>query len=115
MHDGPGAFGELQDTLTLGCLKYVGSVQKTGKEHLLIEDDKGKVHVLGIGHYMGENSGMIAKIDAVYIYVRQIVNRHPDWNETAHPPFVSRSTRINYSEAQWEEVVVKFPKGANVE
>jgi len=86
--DGPGSFGELQDTVTLDCLKYVGSIQKKGAEHVLIKDERGKVHVLGRRSYMGENSGVISRIDAEFIYISQLVKRND----------------------QWEEVVVKFPK-----
>ena len=86
--DGPGSFGELQGTVTLDCLTYVGSIQKNGKEHVLIKDERGKVHSLGVGHYMGENSGIIVSIDADFIYLVQIIPRN----------------------LQWDEVVVEFPK-----
>jgi len=86
--DGPGSFGPLQDTVTLGCLTYVGSIQKDGVEHVLIRDDKGTVHTLRRGSYMGENTGIIERIDADAIYIRQ---------------FISRSGKV-------EERVVRFPK-----
>ena len=86
--DGPGSFGELQDTVTLDCLKYVGSIQKNGIEHVLIRDERGKVHLLGRGSYMGENTGVITNIDAEFIYIHQVINRN----------------------GQWIEVVVTFPK-----
>jgi hypothetical protein len=79
--DGPGSFGELQDTVTLDCLKYVGSVQKNGIEHVLIRDEKGKVHVLRPGNFMGENTGVITKIDHNTIYIRQLVPRNGDWEK----------------------------------
>jgi hypothetical protein len=71
--DGPGSFGELQDTVTLDCLTYVGSIQKDNRELVLIRDERGVVHRLGVGDYMGENTGVIAKIDRDAIYVEQHV------------------------------------------
>jgi hypothetical protein len=32
--DGPGSFAKLQGTVTLDCLRYVGSIQRDGKEHV---------------------------------------------------------------------------------
>lgn len=86
--DGPGSFGELQDTVTLDCLTYVGSIQHESEEHVLIRDERGKVHALQVGSHMGENSGVISKIDADTIYLEQVVNRN----------------------GEWEIVVVRFPK-----
>jgi Tfp pilus assembly protein PilP len=86
--DGPGSFGELQNTVTLDCLKYVGSIEKNGMEHVLIKDERGKVHVLRRGSYMGENHGVISKIDSDGIYINQLIERN----------------------GQWEEVIVRFPK-----
>ncbi len=73
--DGPGSFGPLQDTVTLDCLTYVGSIQKDGVEHVLIRDERGTVHTLRRGSYMGENSGVIERIDADAIYIRQLLSR----------------------------------------
>ena len=86
--DGPGSFGELHGTVTLDCLKYVGSNQKNGIELVLIKDERGKVHVLRRGSYMGENAGVISRIDPDAIYINQIIDRN----------------------GQWEEVIVRFPK-----
>jgi Tfp pilus assembly protein PilP len=78
-NNSPGSFGELRDTVTLDCLKYVGSVQKNGVEHVLIKDETGNVHVLRRNSYMGENSGHIVDIDPDAIYLEQIINRNGDW------------------------------------
>jgi len=59
---------------------------------------------------MGENTGMIVKIDQDFIYLRQVIFRHPDWKPTDEPPFVSHSKWNDYSEGRMEEVDVKFPK-----
>jgi hypothetical protein len=77
--DGPGSWGELQDTVTLDCLSYVGSIERNGEEYVLIEDEQGKVHELRNGDYMGENTGFIVEIGADVIYVLQLVKRNDDW------------------------------------
>ena len=87
-YDGPGSFGELHNTVTLGCLKYVGSIKRKGQEHVLIKDDKGKIHLLKLGSYMGENGGIIKKIDRDSIYIEQII----------------------YKNGNWKAIVVVFPK-----
>ncbi len=74
--DGPGSFGELQDTVTLDCLTYVGSIQKNNKELVLIRDERGIVHRLGVGSFMGENTGVISRIDREAIYVEQRILRN---------------------------------------
>jgi hypothetical protein len=79
--DGPVAFGPLQDTVTLDCLTYVGSKQINGKEHVQIRDERGTVHLLQRGGFMGENTGMITSIDKDNIYVKQVVNKKGEWVE----------------------------------
>ena len=79
--DGPGSFGELQDTVTLDCLKYVGSISKSGKEYVLIKDERGEVHRLTVGSYMGENTGIITKMDDEAIYIKQMIQRNGEWGE----------------------------------
>lgn len=86
--DGPGSFGQLQDTVTLDCLTYVGSIRKGGTGHVLIRDERGTIHNLRRGSYMGENSGVIERIDDEAIYIRQLVSR----------------------DGRREEVLVRFPK-----
>lgn len=89
--DGPGSFGKLQDTVTLDCLKYVGSIGRRGIEQVLIKDETGHVHRMKIGDYMGENTGVITKIDQNAIYIRQIIQRND----------------------KYEEVLVKFSKNSS--
>ncbi len=86
--DGPGSWGELQDTVTLDCLKYVGSIMRQGEETVLIRDERGRVHQLRVGSYMGENTGSIVKIDATARYISQWFERN----------------------GGYEELIVKFPK-----
>ena len=73
--DGPGSFGPLHGTVTLGCLKYTGSISRAGVEHVLIRDDEGTIHRLKIGDYMGENGGVIHGIEATHIVIEQLVKR----------------------------------------
>lgn len=71
--DGPGSFGRLHGTVTLGCLRYVGSILSGDQEWILIEDDRHEVHRLKVGDYIGENSGVIRAIDGDFIYIEQSV------------------------------------------
>ena len=74
--------------MTLDCLRYVGSVERKGKEQVLIRDERGRIYELKLGSFMGENTGRIVKIDADTIYVEQLVRRGDEW----------------------QSVIVKFPK-----
>jgi len=65
--DGPGSFGKLHGTVTLGCLRYVGSLTRDGVEWVLIRDERGEVHRLKVGYYMGP--GVISAIDAEFIHL----------------------------------------------
>jgi len=65
--DGPGSFGSLHGTVTLDCLRYVGSVNARGVEWVLIQDERGEVHRLRPGDYMGP--GVISAVDAEFIYL----------------------------------------------
>jgi hypothetical protein len=80
--DGPGSFGALDGTVTLDCLKYVGSIEQNGAEYVLIRDERDTVHRLRIGDRMGENGGVISRIDKDAIYVNQYIKRDGKWEET---------------------------------
>ncbi len=58
------------------CLSYVGSLEKNGVEHVLIKDETGTVHQLQLGSYMGENNGVIMKIDSTAIQIKQLIKRN---------------------------------------
>lgn len=87
--DGPGSFGPLHDTVTLDCLTYVGSIESRGVEQVLIRDERGTVHRLKVGDPMGENDGVISRIDETAITITQ---------------------RIPRGKGKWKEVVVRFPR-----
>jgi hypothetical protein len=69
--DGPGSWGPLQDTVTLDCLQYTGSIVRNAVEYVLIRDENGAIYRLKVGDFMGENTGRITKIDEHYIYIEQ--------------------------------------------
>jgi len=111
LYHGPGTYGELDRTVTLDCLSYVGSVEKDGREHLLIQDERGKVHVLTVGDWMGWSRSVIIKIDADFIYLRQLPNMieapYTDGRDLSN----ATAEEINrYYEHIGKEVIVKFPK-----
>ena len=81
--DGPGSFGELQDTVTLDCLQYVGSIQREGIAHALIRDETGKLYDVKIGEVIGENAGVIRRIEADGIYLEQLFYRNGEWKVVA--------------------------------
>jgi hypothetical protein len=81
--DGPGSFGELQDTVTLGCLAYLGSIKQGREERVLIRDERGTLHTLKLGSYIGENSGVIKQIDADFLDIHQLVKRDGQWVEVS--------------------------------
>ena len=87
--DGPGSFGPLHGTVTLDCLKYVGSIEMGGVEQVLIRDEQGTIHRLKVGDPMGENSGVISRIDETTITITQ---------------------RVQRGKGKWQEIVVRFPK-----
>ena len=71
--DGPGSFGRLQDTVTLDCLAYIGSIGNDKTLQALVRDDRGEIHRLRVGDYMGENSGVIRRIEEGAITVEQVM------------------------------------------
>ena len=84
--DGPGSWGPLNNTVTLDCLKYAGSITRDQVEYVLIRDERGTVYGLKVGDFMGEKSGYISKVDESFIYIEQ------------------------YEGSQKPPTIVKFPK-----
>lgn len=77
--DGPGSWGALHETVTLDCLKYIGSIKDDRKVVLLIKDEKGVIHHLRMGDFVGENSGKIVDITETTIFVDQVVRVNGEW------------------------------------
>lgn len=69
--DGPGSFGPLHETLTLGCLRYVGSIAAADRTNALLRDEEGTVHRVRIGDFVGERSGRVVAIDEQAVTVEQ--------------------------------------------
>jgi len=107
----PGTYGELDRTVTLDCLSYVGSVERGGREHVLIKDERGKVHVLTVGGWMGWSRSIIVKIDAEYIYLRQLVNMieapYADGRDLSN---ATAEEVARHYEHVGREKTIKFPK-----
>lgn len=75
--DGPGSFGPLNNTVSLDCLSFE-SVEHDSKGPIaLLKDENGLVFRVGIGDYVGENSGYVAEISPARIKIIQLV-RGPD-------------------------------------
>jgi hypothetical protein len=111
LYHGPGTYGKLDRTVTLNCLSYVGSIERDGEEHVLIQDEKGEVHVLTVGSWMGWYRSVIVKIDADYIHLRQLVNFVPISAQLRPDPETASEEEIKrYNEHTFKEVTVKFPK-----
>jgi Pilus assembly protein, PilP len=79
--DGPGSFGPLQDTVTLDCLTFIRSIQKGDTEYAVVADERGATYEVKVGSYMGENTGLILKMDRDFIYLRQMVPKGDGWEE----------------------------------
>lgn len=77
--DGPGSWGALHETVTLDCLKYIGSIKDDSKVVMLVKDEKGVIHHLRMGDFMGENSGKIVGITETTIIVDQVVRVNGEW------------------------------------
>jgi Tfp pilus assembly protein PilP len=71
--DGPASFGPLQDTLTLDCLRFVAVAKEKGSLLAVLVDEKGREYRVGLGHWIGENSGKITAITETRISLTQIV------------------------------------------
>jgi hypothetical protein len=82
--DGPGSWGELQDTLTLSCLTYVDVVGEGENAMATLVDERGARYQVRLGTYVGENTGKVSRITPDRIEIIQIV---PDsdggWREFA--------------------------------
>jgi len=111
LYHGPGTYGELDRTVTLDCLRYVGSVERDGREHVLIQDERGKIHTLKIGSAMGWNRSFIIKIDSDFIYLKQLVNlNEPPYTVGRDLTNATKEEIEKYNEPRYKEMTVKFPK-----
>jgi Tfp pilus assembly protein PilP len=71
--DGPGSFGPLQGTLTLGCLRVL-SIRGAGKDRIAtVVDERSHTYEVRAGAWIGENGGRISEITDRRITVVQVV------------------------------------------
>ena len=71
--DGPGAFGPLQDTVSLDCLKFSSIVGSGQKIQANLVDETGAAYLVSVGDYVGENNGRITEITKDRITIVQLV------------------------------------------
>ncbi len=64
---------EYLEKFQLNTLKYSGYIAKNGYILAVILDPQDKFHYVQVGHYLGVNSGLIQKITANDISVREIL------------------------------------------
>ena len=90
--DGPGSFGPLQDTLTLGCLKFIRVLGEPEQPRALLLDESGKEYVVEVGSYIGENTGRITSITSKRIRIAQLVkNEDGEYVEAVRFVFLTPS------------------------
>ncbi|MBK6729335.1 MAG: pilus assembly protein PilP [Xanthomonadales bacterium] len=71
--DGPGSFGPLHETMSIGCLDYVEFEKTSDGNRARLVDHTGRVHIIRPGEFVGENSGQVAEITRNRIAVVQVV------------------------------------------
>ena len=71
--DGPGAFGPLQDTVSLGCLQFTSVVGSGHNIQANLVDETGVAYRVSVGEYIGENTGRISEITKDRITIVQLV------------------------------------------
>ena len=71
--DGPGAFGELNNTLTLGCLTYTGYTEVGSIRVALLKDEKGRMYSVKTPDYVGENHGHVTNVTPEFVEIQQLV------------------------------------------
>ena len=74
----PGAL----ETMSLESLVYMGSIEKQGRRVALVRGEKGQIHQVMVGTYLGQNHGKVVGFDQHRITVREL---YPDgmggWQE----------------------------------
>ena len=78
-YDGMGAFGPLNNTMTLDCLRYVGNIKNGRRSMALLKDDHGRQYTLKVGDYVGEKSGSLIEIHDDYLLIKQTVAQGDEW------------------------------------
>ena len=71
--DGPGAFGPLHNTVSLGCLHFTDVVGAGRNTKAILLDETGAEFRVGVGDYVGENSGKVLEITKKRLTIIQVV------------------------------------------
>jgi len=72
--DGPGAFGPLQGTLTLDCLRFEGVIYHGKQPIALVRDERGRTYRIKVGDAVGEHGGIVRAISPKRIRLLQLVS-----------------------------------------
>lgn len=64
---------EILESFPLDSLRMVGTVEKEGKRWALIVDNKGTVHRISKGNYIGQHEGRVDQITEEKVVVTEIV------------------------------------------
>ncbi len=71
------------ESYALETLTMVGTMKKSNTFYVLIKDQSGIVHRLGIGNYLGKNSGKIRNILESEIEIQELMSDNKGgWQET---------------------------------
>jgi len=82
--DGPGSFGPLHETMSMGCLDYVEFEKTSNGNRARLVDHVGREYVIHRGDYVGEYSGQVTEIKRNRITIVQIVRGASGEYEEAH-------------------------------
>lgn len=62
---------QLLEHFDLSSLEYVGSLRQQNKQWGLVQDEKGKVHTVHVGSYIGKYDGKILQINPQKMVLEQ--------------------------------------------
>lgn len=79
------------ESYALESLEMVGTIEKSGVFYALLRDRTGMVYRVGVGNYIGQNSGKIESISMTEINVKQWVSDSRDgWRELPTKIFLKK-------------------------
>lgn len=86
---------EALEAFALENLKYVGTLRKGSVSQAMIGAPDGQVYQVKAGNYMGQNFGLITKITADEILIKEIVqDASGDWVERQVPIYPQEETQV---------------------
>ena len=73
---------EALEAFPLDALQMVGTIEREGKFFALLKNTSGNIYRVSVGHYIGQNSGKIEKINATEIAIKEwLSNEKGEWCE----------------------------------